>query len=116
MEPGWLDMVEQDVRQLVRGTFLESAPLVRTSATTGAGIDELKRAIGDVCARVDEATAGDLFRLAVDRAFVVQGRGTVVTGTVWSGGCASATRSSGCRCKSRCACAASNRTGKMPTR
>ena len=85
VEPGWLDMVEQDVRQLTRATFLENAPVVRTSATTGAGIDQLKRTIGNVCARVDEASVGDLFRLAVDRAFVVQGRGTVVTGTVWSG-------------------------------
>src|SRR5688500_5495613 len=85
VDPGWLDMVEQDVRQLVAGTFLERAPIVRTSATSGAGIDELKRTLGDVCARVQEAPTEDVFRLAVDRAFVVQGRGTVVTGTVWSG-------------------------------
>ncbi len=85
VEPGWLDMVEQDVRQLVSGTFLQDAPIVRTSATNGAGIDGLKRTIADVCARVCENPVADVFRLAVDRAFVVQGRGTVVTGTVWSG-------------------------------
>ena len=85
VEPSWLDMVEQDVRQLVRGTFLEGAPALRTSATSAAGIDELKHTISDVCARVGETPAGEAFRLAVDRAFVVQGRGTVVTGTVWSG-------------------------------
>jgi selenocysteine-specific elongation factor len=85
VEPGWLDMVEQDVRQLVRGTFLQDARVVRTSAMSSAGIEELKRTIAQVCARVDETAVGDVFRLAVDRAFVVQGRGTVVTGTVWSG-------------------------------
>jgi selenocysteine-specific elongation factor len=85
VEPGWLDMVEQDVWQLVRETFLTDAPIVRTSATSGTGIAELKRTIGDVCRRVGETPIGDVFRLAIDRAFVVQGRGTVVTGTVWSG-------------------------------
>src|SRR5688500_4844856 len=85
VEPSWLDMVEQDVRQLVRGSFLENAPVVRTSATTGAGIEELKRQVEQCCRRVHDAPIGDLFRLAVDRSFVVQGRGTVVTGTVWSG-------------------------------
>ena len=43
-EPSWLDLVEDDVRALVRGTFLEGAAIVRTSAATGQGIDELKRA------------------------------------------------------------------------
>ena len=85
VEPSWLEMVEQDVRQLVGETFLETAPILRTSAASGAGIDELKQTIADVCARVGETPPGDVFRLAIDRAFVVQGRGTVVTGTVWSG-------------------------------
>src|SRR3954452_3898010 len=41
-EPSWLALVEEDVRGLVRDTFLEGAPVVRTSATTGEGIDALK--------------------------------------------------------------------------
>ena len=43
VEPGWIDLVEEDVRSLVRGTFLEGAAIVRTSAATGQGIDELKQ-------------------------------------------------------------------------
>ena len=42
VEPSWIDLVEEDVRSLVRGTFLEGATIVRTSATTGLGLEELK--------------------------------------------------------------------------
>ena len=38
-DPAWLDLVEEEIRSLVRGTFLEGAPIVRTSAVTGAGLD-----------------------------------------------------------------------------
>src|SRR5277367_2567449 len=41
-DPSWLDLVEDEVRSFVRGTFLEKAPIVRTSATSGQGLDELK--------------------------------------------------------------------------
>jgi selenocysteine-specific elongation factor len=79
------EVVELEVRELVRGTFLEDAPLVPTSATTGSGIPELKAAIADVCRQVEERAGSPWFRLAIDRAFVVQGHGTVVTGSVTAG-------------------------------
>src|SRR3954471_6731872 len=40
-EPSWVGLVEDEVRELVRGSFLEGEPIVRTSATTGAGLDDL---------------------------------------------------------------------------
>ncbi len=49
VDPSWLDLVEEDIRSLVRGTFLEGAPIVRTSAVTGAGLDELKAALESAC-------------------------------------------------------------------
>jgi selenocysteine-specific elongation factor len=79
------EVVGLEVRELVRGTFLADAPLVETSSHSGVGIEELKRAIGDVCSRVGERTGCQWFRLGIDRAFVVQGHGTVVTGSVTSG-------------------------------
>jgi selenocysteine-specific elongation factor len=85
VEPGWIDMVEDDIRSLVRGSFLEGAAIVRTSANTGQGIDELKRALEALCLHVRPAIDAGLFRMAVDRAFTVAGHGTVVTGTVVSG-------------------------------
>ncbi|HEY8505996.1 MAG TPA: selenocysteine-specific translation elongation factor, partial [Gemmataceae bacterium] len=79
------EVAELEVRELVKGTFLEDAPLIRTSAQTGEGVEELKAAIAAACAKVAGRREDEPFRLAIDRAFVVQGHGTVVTGTVWSG-------------------------------
>ena len=81
----WLDLVEDEVRSLVRGTFLENAPIVRTSATTGQGIDDLKHELRGLCASVKPRRDQGLFRMAIDRSFTVAGHGTVVTGTIASG-------------------------------
>jgi selenocysteine-specific elongation factor len=96
------EVVELEVRELVRGTFLENAPLIPTSAQTGQGIAELKATLAELCQQVttDEggmrladktqaeqgpSPASPWFRLAIDRSFVVQGHGTIVTGSVTSG-------------------------------
>ncbi len=80
------EVVELEVRELVRGTFLEDAPLVATSAQSGQGIEELKAAIKAECDKVAVRQAAEWFRMPIDRAFVVQGHGTVATGSVTSGG------------------------------
>ncbi|HMF15816.1 MAG TPA: selenocysteine-specific translation elongation factor, partial [Gemmataceae bacterium] len=79
------EVVELEIRELVRGSFLEDAAIVRTSAQTGDGIAELKTAIADVCKKVEARTGAEWFRMAIDRSFIVQGHGTVVTGSVTSG-------------------------------
>jgi selenocysteine-specific elongation factor len=79
------EVVELEVRDLVQGSFLESAPLIRTSAHTGEGIPELKGAIAAACEQVEARTGTEWFRMAIDRSFIVQGHGTVVTGSVTSG-------------------------------
>jgi selenocysteine-specific elongation factor len=79
------EVVELEIRELVQGSFLEDAPLIRTSAQTGEGIPELKAAIAGVCRQVDERAGKQWFRMAIDRSFIVQGHGTVVTGSVTSG-------------------------------
>ncbi len=79
------ELVEMEVRELVQGTFLEDSPLVHTSAPTGQGIEELKSEIATLCKSVEEKTAQEWFRLAIDRSFIVQGQGTVVTGSVIGG-------------------------------
>ncbi len=78
-------VVEMEIRDLVRGSFLEQAPLVPTSIHTGAGMHELRAAIEAVCRNVEERRAGEWFRMAIDRSFIVQGHGTIATGTVTSG-------------------------------
>jgi selenocysteine-specific elongation factor len=84
-EATWVDLVEDDVRALVKGTFLEGAKIIRTSAVAGQGIDELKAALLDVCAATKPERDSGVLRMAIDRSFSVAGHGTVVTGTVASG-------------------------------
>lgn len=81
-----LEVAELEIRELVHGSFLEKAPLVRTSANTGVGIDQLKAAIAEACRRVEgRSEQKEWFRMPIDRSFIVQGHGTVVTGSVISG-------------------------------
>ena len=79
------EVVELEVRELVQGSFLADAPIIQTAAVTGLGIDALKQAIADCCQKVEQATSSAWFRMPIDRAFSVQGHGTVVTGSVISG-------------------------------
>jgi len=79
--------VRDQVRALVGRTTLAGAPILSVSATTGAGLDGLRVALAELRDRVrrDGAGAPGPVRLAVDRAFAVKGRGTVVTGTLRGG-------------------------------
>jgi selenocysteine-specific elongation factor len=79
------EVVELEIRELVQGTFLDQSPIIRTSAHTGEGIPELKAAIAEVCQHVEARTGKEWFRMAIDRSFIVQGHGTVVTGSVTAG-------------------------------
>ncbi|MFA4838012.1 MAG: selenocysteine-specific translation elongation factor [Candidatus Neomarinimicrobiota bacterium] len=81
----WLEMILEDVRQFVYGTFLENEPILCVSAVTGAGIPELKETILQKAAQFERENTTDLFRLPIDRAFIVKGYGTVVTGSIISG-------------------------------
>jgi selenocysteine-specific elongation factor len=85
VDASWIDLVEEEIRSLVKGTFLESAAIVRTSSATGQGLDDLRRALAALCASVTTASDPGVFRMAIDRSFTVAGHGTVVTGTVVSG-------------------------------
>jgi selenocysteine-specific elongation factor len=79
------EVVELEIRDLVQGSFLENAPVIRTSAQTGEGIDQLKAAIAEACRHVETRTGKEWFRMGIDRSFIVQGHGTVVTGSVTAG-------------------------------
>jgi len=80
-----LEVVSLELRELLKGSLLESAPVVPVSAHTGRGIEDLRAALRAAAARVEARTDTEWFRLPIDRAFVVQGHGTVVTGSVVSG-------------------------------
>jgi selenocysteine-specific elongation factor len=85
VDADWIDLVSGEVEEVVKGTTLQDSPLVRCSAVTGAGIEELADSIE---ARLAETPAKrDLGRprLPIDRVFTVRGAGTVVTGTLIDG-------------------------------
>lgn len=82
----WLDLVEEDVRQVLAGTVLAEARIVRVSARTGQGIQELLQALGECLSNRPERPDLGRPRLPVDRVFTISGFGTVVTGTL-SDGC-----------------------------
>ena len=81
----WLNLVKDDVREFLKGTFLEASPVIPVSSITGAGIEELLDALGRVAADIEGESGPGVFRLPVDRAFTMRGFGTVVTGTLISG-------------------------------
>lgn len=84
-DPEWVAAVRDDVTALVAGTVLEDAPVVPVSARTGAGLPDLIAALDRLVAAVPARPADGPVRLPVDRSFTIQGFGTVVTGTLWSG-------------------------------
>jgi len=85
VEPDWLELVRDDVAGLVRGTFLEGAPVLAASAKTGEGLPELRAELRRLAAAVPPRRADQLPRLPIDRVFTVKGFGTVVTGTLMTG-------------------------------
>ncbi len=85
VEADWLELVEEEVREALKGTFLEGAPIVRFSSVTGFGKDELLATLAELAARVPPKPPTGIFRLPIDRVFTIKGFGTVVTGTAISG-------------------------------
>jgi selenocysteine-specific elongation factor len=85
VERDWLELVRDDVAGLLRGTFLQGAPILTVSAKTGEGLPELRAALRALAAAVPARDLDQLPRLPVDRVFTVKGFGTVVTGTLRAG-------------------------------
>jgi len=84
-EPGWLELVEIDLREVLQGTVLENAPIVQVSARTGQGIDDLVGLLEEVLTQQPERPDLGRPRLPIDRVFSLPGFGTIVTGTLLDG-------------------------------
>ncbi|WP_251861838.1 selenocysteine-specific translation elongation factor [Clostridium sp. Marseille-Q2269] len=85
VDPEWVDMVKEDVREELKDTFLKNAYIYAVSSKTKEGIDKLIKAIDDITEHIETKDVQGHFRLPIDRAFSIIGFGTVVTGTVISG-------------------------------
>ena len=81
----WLELAMEDVRDFTTGTFLDGAPIVPVSSTTGQGLAEFTKILDDISTTVPERPKSSLFRLPVDRVFTMKGFGTVITGSLLSG-------------------------------
>jgi len=85
VDADWLELVTDDIRSFFAGSFLEEAPLLAVSSTTGEGIAEVRTTLDRLVAGSDFSEPHGPFRLPVDRVFSMKGFGTVITGTAISG-------------------------------
>jgi len=84
-EKDWLALVQEEVREFVKGTFLEKAPIVPVSAKSGENLDKLKQELDKLAKEVTPKSPNGILRLPIDRVFTMKGFGTVITGTLLSG-------------------------------
>jgi len=80
-----LELVKEEVSEIVQDTFLKSAPILSVSSVTGEGIPQLISTLDLLSQEIEGRSADGLFRLPIDRVFIMKGFGTVVTGTMISG-------------------------------
>jgi selenocysteine-specific elongation factor len=80
-----LEVATLEVEEFLRGSFLESSPIIPVSALEGTGIDELKRELARAATDVTARNSTAIARLPIDRVFTMKGFGTVVTGTLIAG-------------------------------
>jgi selenocysteine-specific elongation factor len=86
VDPETLEVVRAEVEDFLRDSFLgQPNPIVAVSSLTGAGLDDLKRALVQVASEAPARDSAAIARLPIDRVFTMKGFGTVVTGTLVSG-------------------------------
>jgi len=86
VEDDIVDLVRLEIEELVAGSFLAGKPIVPVSSVTGAGLDDLRRALLSSVAEVEDRDATTrVFRLPIDRVFTMKGFGSVITGTTYAG-------------------------------
>lgn len=80
-----MEIVRYDLKCELKGTFLENAPVIPVSAYTGQGIEALKTLICQIADEVQSKNCSGKFRIPIDRVFIIDGFGTVITGTLIEG-------------------------------
>ncbi len=85
VEPEMLEVVAEEMTQLVKGSFLENAPIVSVSNVTQEGMGDLRKVLDSMIAQSEAKKDKGIYRMPIDRCFTMKGFGTVVAGTVLSG-------------------------------
>lgn len=85
VEDEYLELIEEELKEFSKDTFLQDAPIIKVDSISGRGIDELRDVIAKESEKVEEKKTDTPFRMNIDRAFPVKGIGIVVTGTLMEG-------------------------------
>ena len=85
VDEDWLGLVEEEVSEEIKGTFLENSPIIKVSSTKRSGIEHVINLIDNYINEIEDRAISDMPRLPVDRVFTISGFGTVITGTLLSG-------------------------------
>ncbi|MEL7647064.1 MAG: selenocysteine-specific translation elongation factor [Sedimentibacter sp.] len=86
VDPEWIELVKEDIKESLKGTFLENSPMVEVSSKTGHGLDKLvEQIVRQTETQVEGRDLSTIPRLPIDRVFSITGFGTVITGTLISG-------------------------------
>jgi len=85
VDADWLELLEHDIKDKVRGSFLTEAPIFKVSAETGEGFEQLRSYLSTLPQQVVSQKDIGKTRLYIDRSFVRPGIGGVVTGTLRGG-------------------------------
>ena len=87
VEPARVAETEARVRALLASSGLDDYPVLHVSSVRGDGIDALRADLVDALAAAPgDEVEGAGFRMGLDRAFTLDGVGTVVAGSVSAGG------------------------------
>ncbi len=86
VEPEVAELCVHEVKEFLQGTFMEGASVLQVSGVTGDGLDSLLQELDQICRQIPPRFQEGVFRLPVDRSFIMKGFGVVVTGTAISGG------------------------------
>ncbi|GAB6138064.1 selenocysteine-specific translation elongation factor [Halanaerobaculum tunisiense] len=81
----WVELVQEEIKEVVTDTFLEGAPIIPVSAVEGQGLDQLKEEITKITKKVPAKDKQGNVYFPIDRVFSIAGHGTVVTGTLIKG-------------------------------
>src|SRR5689334_19395781 len=85
VEREMVDLVEEEAREFLKGSFLAHSPILRASANSGEGLPEVVETLREYARKTQAKDATQIFRLPIDRCFTMKGFGTVVTGTLIAG-------------------------------
>ncbi|MCX7771313.1 MAG: selenocysteine-specific translation elongation factor [Proteobacteria bacterium] len=80
-----LELQKEDIRDFLKGTFLENAPIVEVSSITGEGVDKFRQILDELAKNLSERPVDTPFRLPIDDVITIKGFGTVIRGTAVSG-------------------------------